>query len=92
MRISTNTGRSCRNAVKVFCGKIKSAPITEQIIQYVGCTGALYSCQLSALMSLKQTTIVQSKRATSVLREVNIEHVIVHWGTGTDELPLLKMH
>lgn len=23
MRISTSTGRSCRSAVKVFCGKIK---------------------------------------------------------------------
>lgn len=58
MRISTSTGRSCRNAVKLFCGQIKRTQVTK----HVGCTEALNSCQRRALGALKQAACVHSKR------------------------------
>lgn len=57
MRISTSTGRSCRNAVKLFCGQIKRTQVTK----HVGCTEALNSCQCCALVALKQAACVHSK-------------------------------
>lgn len=58
MRISTSTGRSCRNAVKLFCGQIKRTQVTK----HAGCTEALDSWQRRALAALKQTACVRSKR------------------------------
>lgn len=83
MRISTSTGRSCRNAVKVFCGKIKIS--TDYKAYNTVCRLQRYTVLMPAQYFCVFEAIFQSNKGTSVMRKVNVRHEIKHYGRQSPE-------
>lgn len=69
MRISTSTGRSCRNAVKLFCGQIKRTQVTK----HVGCTEALHSWQRRRSRGFEANRVRPQQKGTLVTGDSDVK-------------------